>query len=49
MHSHFVKNHPIDLKATNPSFKRWFFHTSQIRTPKYPFISIYPSHPIMPQ
>jgi hypothetical protein len=27
LHSRFVKNHPIDLEVTNPSFQRWFYHT----------------------
>jgi mRNA-degrading endonuclease YafQ of YafQ-DinJ toxin-antitoxin module len=26
LHSRFVKNHPIDLEVTNPSFQRWFYH-----------------------
>jgi hypothetical protein len=28
MHSRFIKNLPIDLDAINPSFLRWFCHTS---------------------
>jgi hypothetical protein len=28
VHSHFIKNPPINPEATNPSFLKWFCHSN---------------------